>query len=114
MRFERTRAVGPGGLAGRCTAVYATPPKNLAEGAGVEPTGVVQAPTVFGTAWRARAQPSFLNGRGARIRTGNGGFGVRPLAFSLRPSGACIRRDSNPQAPPGPQLYRLLPNRFGL
>ena len=31
---------------------------SLAEGAGVEPAGALQAPTVFGTAWRARAQPS--------------------------------------------------------
>ena len=31
---------GPGGLAGRCNAIYATPPNGLAEGAGVEPAGV--------------------------------------------------------------------------
>ena len=57
----------------------------LAEGAGVEPTGAF-APTVFGTAWRARAQPSE----------------------------GCIRGDSNPHALEERQLYRLLPDRFGV
>ena len=65
VRLERTGARTPGGLAGRCTTVYASPPKSLTEGVGVEPTGAF-APTVFGTARRARAQPS-TGGGGARV-----------------------------------------------
>ncbi len=43
--------------------VFIPPPSSLIpafleEGAGVEPTRVFQAPTVFRTAWRAHAQPS--------------------------------------------------------
>ncbi len=65
----------PGGLAGRCTTVCASPPKSTKEGAGVEPAEAF-APTVFGTARHARAQPS-ASGRDARTRTGIGGFGIR-------------------------------------
>jgi hypothetical protein len=74
----------PGGLAGRCTTIYASPPESSTEGVGVEPTEAF-APTVFGTAWHARAQPP-TSGRDARTRTGIGGFGVRLFAFNVRPS----------------------------
>lgn len=89
----------PGGLAGRCTTIYASPPKSSTEGVGVEPTEAF-APTVFGTAWHARAQPP-TSGRGARTRTGIGGFGVRLFAFNVRPFVSCTREDSNLQAPLG-------------
>ena len=53
--------------------------KILAEGVRVELTEALKAPTVFKTAWRARAQPP----------------------------GRCVRGDSNSHAPKGHKVYNL-------
>src|SRR5437588_4400115 len=72
------------------------------------------APTVFGTAWRARAQPSFVLAGALGFEPRKTGLEPASLAFSLRPL-KCIREDSNLQRSlTEPQLYRLLPCRFGL
>ena len=59
VRLERTGAQTPGCLAGRRTTVYATPPKFWRKVRESNPQERSRAPTVFGTARRARAQPSF-------------------------------------------------------
>src|SRR5688500_9214633 len=67
------------------------------------------APTVFGTACRARAQPSGI-GRGARTRTGKSGFGVRQFAINLTPLHDASGGIRTPTLAFEPQLYRLLPS----
>jgi hypothetical protein len=80
VRLERTGARTPGGLAGRCTTVYASPPKSSTEGVGVEPTGASKLRQFSGLLGVPGAQPSSF-GRGARTRTGIGGFGVRQFGL---------------------------------
>jgi hypothetical protein len=70
----------PGGLARRCTSLLCCASVKLAEGAGVEPTGAF-APTVFGTARRARAQPSV---------DASGGTRTPMLAWSDSFTGCCL------------------------
>ena len=56
----------------------------------------VSAPTVFGTAWRARAQPSFVLAGALGFKPRKAGLESASLTFSLRPL-RCIREDSNLQ-----------------
>jgi hypothetical protein len=97
VRVERTGARTPGGLAHRCTTFCATPPNDLAEGAGVEPAGALQGSDSFRDClacpcptfpvWQGRPDSN----REERVWSPP----VYPLAYA--PS-RCIRRDSNPHA----------------
>src|SRR5947209_2906326 len=74
----------------------------------------VCAPTVFGTAWRARAQPSFVLAGALGFEPRRAGLESASLTFSLRPLEMHQGGLEPPTLHPEPQLYRLLPCRFGL
>src|SRR2546423_13128931 len=74
----------------------------------------VSAPTVFGTAWRARAQPSFVLAGALGFEPRKAGLESASLTFSLRPLEMHQGGLEPPKLSSEPQLYRLLPCRFGL
>ena len=113
VRVERTGARTPGGLAHRCTTFCATPPKELAEGAGVEPAGALRLRQFSGLLGvpvpnlpRLAGAPGFEPGRA--------GLESASLSLSLRPLSMHQEGFEPPRPPREPQLYRLLPSRFGL
>src|SRR5215213_5111604 len=96
VRVERTGARTPGGLAHRCTTFCATPPKELAEGAGVEPAGALRLRQFSGLLGVPVPNlPSVAGAPGLEPRMAGLESACLPLTYAPP---RCIRRDSNPHA----------------
>ena len=75
----------PGGLAGRCTTIYASPPKFLTEGVGVEPTGASKLRQFSGLLGVPGAQPSSRLAGTPGLEPGLADLEFASLAFNVRP-----------------------------